>query len=71
MYCGVGAVEGEDSCMTLDDFLQSQEFYKLMQWYRHAPVTNPAAVVEAFEAVKTALLEAHALAPSGPKADSQ
>jgi predicted metal-binding protein len=31
----------------------SKEFYELCQSYRHAPLTNPALVAEAFEAVKS------------------
>jgi hypothetical protein len=40
----------------LREFLDSREFYDLMQAYRHAPQLPPAAVVEAYEAVKTAVL---------------
>ncbi len=32
--------------------VESQEFYELMQTYRHTPVVDQAAVVAAFEAVK-------------------
>lgn len=35
-----------------DDPLESQEFYELMQAYRHAGIAEQAAVYEAFEAVK-------------------
>lgn len=34
------------------DILEEQEFYDLMQRYRHAPVTNQTVVTEAYEAVK-------------------
>ena len=34
------------------EWLEEQEFYELMQAYRHAPVTDQSAVVAAFEAVK-------------------
>lgn len=36
----------------LIDALESEEFYGLMQAYRHAPLTPQKDVVEAFEAVK-------------------
>jgi hypothetical protein len=35
-----------------EDALESQEFYELMQAYRHASLTNQNATVTAFEAVK-------------------
>jgi hypothetical protein len=37
-----------------DDFYESEEFYELMQSYRHAPLVPQEPVVEAFEAVKAA-----------------
>ena len=37
---------------TLSDFLESQDFYELMQVYRH----EPADAAKPFEAVKTALI---------------
>ena len=37
------------------EWLEEQEFYELMQAYRHAPVTDQSAVVAAFEAVKQAI----------------
>lgn len=37
------------------EWLEEQEFYELMQAYRHAPATDQAAVVAAFEAVKQAI----------------
>jgi hypothetical protein len=36
-----------------EDALESQEFYELMQAYRHASLTNQNAAVAAFEAVKS------------------
>jgi len=33
--------------------LDGQEFYELMQAYRHAPLNDQSGVVAAFEAVKT------------------
>jgi hypothetical protein len=39
------------------DWLDDQEFYEAMQAYRHAPITDPAAVVAAFEAVKAMIRE--------------
>lgn len=33
-------------------WLDDEEFYNVMQSYRHAPITNPSIVVDAFEAVK-------------------
>lgn len=40
-----------------EDFLGEQEFYDLMQSYRHAPLTNQPLVVDAFEAVKAYIRE--------------
>lgn len=34
------------------DWLEEQDFYELMQIYRHAPLVPQAEVREAFEAVK-------------------
>lgn len=34
------------------DFLDSQDFYELMQRYRHSPAVPQESVVQAFEAVK-------------------
>ena len=39
------------------DWLDDQEFYEAMQAYRHAPITDPAATVAAFEAVKALIRE--------------
>lgn len=36
-------------------WLEEQEFYELMQAYRHAKIWDQAAVVAAFEAVKQAI----------------
>jgi lipopolysaccharide biosynthesis regulator YciM len=33
--------------------IESQEFYELMQTYRHTPVTDQEAAVMAYEAVKS------------------
>jgi len=44
--------------MSLEHFLNSAEFYNLMQAYRHQPLGKNDWVVEAFEAVKTAILKA-------------
>jgi hypothetical protein len=40
---------------SLNDFLNSREFYELSQSYRHAPLEKPAQVVEAWEALKDAI----------------
>ena len=48
---------------TLQDAVQSREFYDLMQSYRHMPMDRPAYVVEAFESVKTFLLARQASVP--------
>lgn len=37
--------------------LESQEFYELMQAYRHAPILDQAAVIKAFENVKATIRE--------------
>ena len=34
------------------DWLDEREFYEQCQIYRHAPITDPRAVVNAFEALK-------------------
>ena len=44
--------------MSLEQFLNSAEFYNLMQVYRHQPIGKQDRVIEAFEAVKTAILKA-------------
>ena len=36
----------------LSDWPESEEFYNLMQAYRHAPMEDQKAVVDAYEAVK-------------------
>ena len=33
-------------------WLDERDFYEYMQAYRHAPPTDPAVIVEQFEAVK-------------------
>lgn len=43
--------------MTLAEFLDSQDFYELMQAYRHAPPLNPQGVCNAFDAVIAAILK--------------
>lgn len=42
---------------SLRDVLDDQEFYDLMQTYRHAPMSSQDAVVEAYEAVKCFIRE--------------
>jgi hypothetical protein len=42
----------------LNGFLDSREFYELSQAYRHAPVDKPDQVVQAWENLKTAILDA-------------
>lgn len=42
----------------LEIFLESEEFYHLMQEYRHAPVTDQSGVVVIFSAIKEAILDA-------------
>ena len=45
--------------MSLENFLNSAEFYCLMQAYRHQPPgKQDLRLVEAFEAVKAAILKA-------------
>ncbi len=41
----------------LRDFLDSQDFYELMQAYRHARVEDQKRVCECFETVKSKILE--------------
>ena len=36
----------------MDDPLEAQEFYELMQAYRLAPTVDQAAVIDAYEKVK-------------------
>ena len=36
----------------MSDWPESEEFYNLMQAYRHAPMEDQKSVVEAYEAVK-------------------
>lgn len=40
----------------------SQEFYELMQTYRHAPLITPSKVLAAFEAIKAWLLRTQPVA---------
>ncbi len=42
----------------LKEFLNSAEFYDLMQTYRHTPMHLQADVIKAYEAVKDAVLAA-------------
>jgi spore cortex formation protein SpoVR/YcgB (stage V sporulation) len=39
------------------EFLESQEFYKLMQAYRHSTLLSQTETMRTFEAVKNAILE--------------
>jgi len=48
--------ELEDRAAALADGLEGQEFYELMQAYRHAPLTPVADVVRNFEDVKAYIL---------------
>lgn len=41
----------------LDDDLESEEFYNLMQAYRHAPMVDQAGTATAYEDVKRFLRE--------------
>ena len=52
---------------TLSDFLESQDFYELMQVYRH----EPADAAKPFEAVKTALVAAIAQPEQRPVEPAQ
>ena len=46
--------------MTLKKYLDSEDFYNLMQTYRHTKVMDQQLVVDAFETVKKeVLLAAH------------
>ena len=39
----------------LTDFLESQDFYELMQTYRHSPIGTQDEVLESFDAIKKAI----------------
>lgn len=39
--------------------IECKEFYDLMQAYRHAPITDQAAVIRAYEAVKAWIYKWH------------
>lgn len=43
--------------MSAPDWPECEEFYNLMQYYRHTPVTNPIEVHERYEDVKRWLRE--------------
>lgn len=43
-----------------EKWLNGEEFYNLMQTYRHTPITKASEVVEAFEAVKAKILSTQA-----------
>ena len=46
----------EDLIVELENWLDSQEFFDLMQTYRHTPITSQAATVEAFDEVRRQIL---------------
>ena len=41
----------------IHEYLDSEEFFNLMQIYRHTPVRYPAEVIEAFENVKSFIIK--------------
>ena len=41
----------------IQEYLDSEEFYNLMQMYRHTPVSQPADVIEAYENVKSYIIK--------------
>lgn len=43
----------------MSDWPESEKFYNLMQAYRHAPMEDQKAVVDAYEAVKEYLRGLH------------
>ena len=45
----------------MEDFLNSEDFYDLMQYYRHTPISQQKHVLDAFEVVKKRILEQHLL----------
>lgn len=49
---GVETVYEECECV---DYLDSEEFYNLMQDYRHTPIQDQYGIVKAFEAVKNGI----------------
>jgi predicted nucleotide-binding protein (sugar kinase/HSP70/actin superfamily) len=53
------AVAREATEKKMLDWPESEEFYNLMQAYRHAPMENQQAVVEAYKAVKEYLRGLH------------
>jgi hypothetical protein len=46
------AVARDATKKEMSDWPESEEFYNLMQAYRHAPMEDQKAVVDAYEAVK-------------------
>jgi hypothetical protein len=50
----------------LEDWLDGREFYEVMQAYRHTSLTTPLTVIEAFVAVKRAILRASSALSASP-----
>ena len=46
------AIEAYYAVVRKNDWPESEEFYNLMQAYRHAPMEDQKAVVDAYKAVK-------------------
>ena len=53
------AVAREATVKAMTDWPESEEFYNLMQAYRHAPMEDQKAVVAAYKAVKEHLRGLH------------
>jgi hypothetical protein len=63
-YLGADVMKQNDRSITKEwldyfDWPESEEFYNLMQAYRHAPMEDQKAVVDAYEAVKEYLRGLH------------
>ena len=49
---GIACEKQVSECTDIDDVLESQEFYDLMQEYRHCPLYDQKGTTEVFERIK-------------------
>lgn len=73
-YCRVCSAPRQEppksALAMMQDYVQSRDFYEVMQVYRHTPVVPLAPVVDAFEAVKSAILAALSTVAAPPPEES-
>ena len=49
--------ENDEMKDDVKEYLDSEEFFNLMQIYRHTPVSQPADVIEAYENVERFIIK--------------